>query len=98
VKQQVSLQLSLSRQALGRLHVAHLPRCQALLADQLSRIYWCGVNTFVMKACFAFQRLSLQLCAILCKHKIMLRQQAASERDAPFYERIIGRFIASGKN
>jgi hypothetical protein len=30
-------------------------------------------------------------------HKIMLRQQAASERGAPFYERNIGRFIASGK-
>jgi hypothetical protein len=43
VKQQVSLQLSLSRQALGRLHVAHLPRSQALSAHQLSRIKWRGI-------------------------------------------------------
>jgi hypothetical protein len=60
-------------------------------------MYWRGVNTLVMKACFAFQRRSFQLCAILCKQKIMLRQQATSERGAPFYKRIIGRFIASGK-
>ena len=40
VKQQVSWQLVLLRQTLGRLHVAHLPRYQALSANRLSHIIW----------------------------------------------------------
>jgi hypothetical protein len=44
----------------------NLPRSQALSEDQFSRINWRGINTLAMEACFAFQRISFQLCANLC--------------------------------
>jgi len=49
----------------------NLPRCQALLADRLSRIMWRCISTLALEAHFAFQSFTFQLCAILCLHKIM---------------------------
>jgi hypothetical protein len=50
----------------------NLPRCQARLVDELSHIKWRSINFIALEACFAFQRLTFQLCAKLCLHKIAL--------------------------
>ena len=53
----------------------NLPRCQALLEDQLSRITWRDIDNLAVETGFTFQRLSFQLCANLCLHKLMLPQK-----------------------
>jgi len=39
--------------------------------------------------------LSFQFCATLCLHRLRATSETISGRDAPFYERNIGRFIES---